>query len=60
MAAMEQPEGNIQNRKPEPRKTRTAKAKGWNASQETEPIGFGKDRGGGKSETQFVEDTPMG
>lgn len=60
VAAMEQPKGNVQNRKPRPRKTRTAKAKGWNASQETEPVGTGKDRGSGKPETQFAEDTPMG
>lgn len=60
VAAWEQPKGNVQNRKPKPRKTRTAKAKGWNASQGTEPVGIGKDRGSGKPETQFAEDTPMG
>ena len=60
VAAMEQLKGNVQNRKPKPRKMRTAKDKGWNASQETEPVGLGKDRGSGKPETQFAEDTPMG
>lgn len=60
VAAMEQPKGNVQNRKPKLRRVRTAKDKGWNASQETEPVGLGKDRGSGNPETQFAEDTPMG